>query len=142
MKVYDIYAKRYIIRLNELEYVEHSSEHDNIGVIFANIWYKDEIIAIRESDGIVLDRYDMRHLFPLNIRKKLILDPKKSIEQPLATSVVTGEVPLPETTTPDCLNGIAYNREDNTFIVTGKWWPHYYHIKLRKKNTNINENLI
>ena len=37
-----------VTRINELEWVG--------GVIYANIWYRDDIIAISESSGAVLHR--------------------------------------------------------------------------------------
>ncbi len=28
----------------------------------------------------------------------------------------------------DCLNGIAYNSSDKSFVLTGKQWPSYFHV--------------
>jgi len=33
----------------------------------------------------------------------------------------------------DVLNGIAYNAENHTILVTGKLWPKLFEIRLRKK---------
>ena len=30
----------------------------------------------------------------------------------------------------DVLNGIAYNKNNNSIIVTGKWWPSMYELKI------------
>ena len=132
--MFDPITKRALFRLNELEYVNRNHDSsdslvDN-GLIFANIWYKDEIIAIRPSDGVVVRRYDMKSLFPMPLRRQKNLVHKRVVDTPLVTNVVTGDLPMPETTTPDCLNGIAYNAEDDTFVLTGKWWPDYFHVKL------------
>lgn len=71
------------------------------GYIYANIWMQDHIIKINHSNGIVEQVYQMESLFPRAKR---------------------GHV--------DVFNGIAHNATDNSFLVTGKWWPKYYHVKL------------
>lgn len=135
--VFDPVTRRAMIRLNELEYVDtHSPDTDptqqvDTGLIYANIWYKDEIIAIRASDGVILHRWDVRNLFPHPDRMNRNKAPTRKPDTPMVTNVVTGDADRPETTTPDCLNGIAYNAEDDTFVLTGKWWPQYFHVKLR-----------
>jgi len=136
--VFDPVTRRAMIRLNELEYVNtHTAGPDadpmqevDTGLIYANIWYKDEIIAIRASDGVIAHRWDMRSLFPHPDRKNKNKRPTRKPEPPTTTNVVTGDASMPEQTTPDCLNGIAYNAEDDTFVLTGKWWPNYFHVKL------------
>ena len=37
----------------------------------------------------------------------------------------------------DCLNGIAYNKTDKTFLVTGKLWPKYYQIKFNYERMDL-----
>lgn len=75
------------------------------GEIFANVYGSDFIVAIDPLTGKVTRRIDLSNL--LN---------KKHITQPV-----------------DVLNGIAYNTETEQLIVTGKWWPRFYHISLVKK---------
>ena len=70
------------------------------GFIYANIWYKDVIIKIDINSGAVVETYDLSALYPHKIRS------------PHA----------------DCLNGIAYNAVDGTFLLTGKKWPKYYSV--------------
>jgi glutamine cyclotransferase len=75
------------------------------GYIYANIWYMDEIIKIDPSTGVVIDTIDMHALWPKGDRNKGA----------------------------DCLNGIAYNSSDDTFVLTGKLWPKYYKVKFRNE---------
>ncbi len=73
--------------LNELEYVK--------GRVFANIWLKSEIVAIRLKTGIVERVIDCSGL----VRAAGVQNPE------------------------NVLNGIAYNPATKTFFVTGKNWP-------------------
>ncbi|PKP08369.1 MAG: hypothetical protein CVU09_16065 [Bacteroidetes bacterium HGW-Bacteroidetes-4] len=75
------------------------------GEIFANVYGSDFIVAINPVTGKVTKRLDLSNL--LN---------KKNLSQPV-----------------DVLNGIAYNPDSDQLIVTGKWWPWFYHISLVKK---------
>jgi len=85
--------------VNELEYVD--------GYIYANIWYKDEIIKIDPVSGVVVQTIDLRSLWPKEMRNKEA----------------------------DCLNGIAYNRSEDSFILTGKLWPKYYKVAFPRGQT-------
>jgi glutaminyl-peptide cyclotransferase len=71
------------------------------GFIYANIWYQDIIIKIDPNTGVVLSELELHDLYPKHTRTK----------------------------TADCLNGIAYNETDSTFLLTGKLWPMYYKTK-------------
>ncbi|MGD9992177.1 MAG: glutaminyl-peptide cyclotransferase [Salinivirgaceae bacterium] len=75
------------------------------GEIFANVYGSDFIVAIDPVTGKVTKRIDLSNL--LN---------RKHLTQPV-----------------DVLNGIAYNPDSDQLIVTGKWWPRFFHISLRKK---------
>jgi glutaminyl-peptide cyclotransferase len=68
--------------------------------IYANIWYKDAIIRINATTGRISERYDASKLYPRSVRSP----------------------------TADCLNGIAYDPNDDTMILTGKKWPKYYKV--------------
>lgn len=72
------------------------------GFIYANLWYKDVILQIDSTTGAVVHTFDLSALYPHSSRKP----------------------------SSDCLNGIAYNKADNAFLVTGKLWPKYYHVNL------------
>jgi glutamine cyclotransferase len=86
-------------QLNELEYVN--------GLIWANVWLTDRIIAIDPNSGVVVAELDMSGL--------LTAADKKSLNDQ-----------------DDVLNGIAWNASKNTFYVTGKRWPKLFEIKIRK----------
>lgn len=85
---------RALTRLNELEWVN--------GLIYANIWYEDTIVAIDPVSGRVVEQVDLSAL--------------RNYEHKSA----------------DALNGIAYKPESNTFLVTGKYWSQIYEIKLQE----------
>ena len=78
------------------------------GFIYANLWYQDEILQINSSTGEVTHRFDMSQLYP------------KSTRRPNA----------------DCLNGIAYNKVDETFLLTGKLWHKYYYVNFSSTATS------
>lgn len=81
-------------RLNELEYVD--------GIIFANIYTTDFIVAIDAATGKVLARYNFKNLL----------------------------APQYHTATTDVLNGIAFHKERGTFFITGKNWSKMFEIDL------------
>ena len=80
--------------LNELEYIN--------GLIFANIYLTDTIVAINPEDGSVVSLIDLTGLRP---------------EQNLG---IQGEV----------LNGIAFDALNDKLYLTGKNWPKIYEIRL------------
>jgi glutaminyl-peptide cyclotransferase len=82
--------------VNELEFVN--------GFLYANIWYKDEIIKIDPESGVVVETIDMADLWPKRDRDAHA----------------------------DCFNGIAYNASDDSFVVTGKLWPKFYNVKFSR----------
>lgn len=79
--------------LNELEHVD--------GQLFANLWYKDEIIRIDPASGHVTGVLALRGLLR----------------------------PVPSD--PDSvLNGIAHDPRKNLFYVTGKRWPRLFSLRI------------
>ncbi|HBZ49011.1 MAG TPA: glutamine cyclotransferase [Halieaceae bacterium] len=80
--------------LNELEWID--------GLIWANIWYQDRIVAIDPNSGEVLASLDLTGLLPKSER-----------------AVNT-----------DVLNGIAYDPRSDAIWVTGKRWPWRYRIEI------------
>lgn len=72
------------------------------GIIYANIWMKDAIAVIDEKASNVIAMVELGFL-------RNQLDGSQLAE---------------------VLNGIAYNKETDTFIITGKNWPYYFEIKL------------
>ncbi|MFO7867975.1 MAG: glutaminyl-peptide cyclotransferase [Bacteroidales bacterium] len=78
--------------LNELEYIN--------GLIYANIYQSNDIVAIDPTSGKVQKRLNLDGLLP--------------------------EQEKDETT--DVLNGIAYDSKNNRIFVTGKYWPQLFEI--------------
>lgn len=97
VEVYDHNGE--VTQLNELEYVD--------GMVWANVWLTDRIVAIDPETGIVKGELDMSNLLPAADRARI--DDKD-----------------------DVLNGIAWNPEKKHFYVTGKRWPKMFEIKLKK----------
>lgn len=82
-------------RLNELEYIN--------GVIFANVWYSDQIVLIDPANGQVIGALDM-----------------------------SGLLTPAERAAADVLNGIAYDPASGQIFVTGKYWPRLFAIALEQ----------
>ena len=81
----------------------------NNGYIYANIYYKNNIVKINEKNGKIEKTYELDILMNNeinnnNVTKEYLFD--------------NGYV----------LNGIAYNKKNNTFLVTGKKWNNFYEI--------------
>lgn len=84
-------------QLNELEYID--------GLVWANIWLTDRIVAIDPESGVVKYELDLSGL--LSTVEKGRLDDKD-----------------------DVLNGIAWNPIRKTFYLTGKRWPKLFEVKI------------
>lgn len=74
------------------------------GKIFANIWPSSLIVIIDPQSGKVTGWFDIKALNP-----KLVCKPAECIA-----------------------NGIAYNAQDKTLLLTGKYWPTIYVVKISK----------
>jgi glutamine cyclotransferase len=74
------------------------------GLIFANIWQTSVICVIDPATGSVVGKLDF---LPIYI-KEARMNPQI-----------------------DVLNGIAYNKTRQTLLVTGKYWSHFYEIRLK-----------
>lgn len=83
--------------VNELEFAK--------GLVWANIYLTDMIVAIDPETGAVKYFLDMGNLYPKS-------------ERPYGS---------------DVLNGIAYDAEMNEFFVTGKKWDRMFRIKIEEK---------
>ena len=81
--------------LNELEFID--------GLIYANRFTTDEIVAIDPTTGFVSYRIDLTGIIDKEANN---LGPN------------------------DVLNGIAYDVSENRLLVTGKRWPSLFHIEL------------
>lgn len=87
--------------LNALVYVN--------GEFYVNKYYDNRIFKINASNGHISSVYDMSFLAHNEFKKGTLTQWRMS----------SGEV----------LNGIAYNKQRNVFLVTGKKWGFYYEIK-------------
>jgi glutaminyl-peptide cyclotransferase len=72
------------------------------GEIYANVWKTNYLVRFSAKTGKVTGWVDLNGLNP---------DPKRLVKSHV-------------------LNGIAYNGEKDTLLVTGKNWPNLWHIKL------------
>jgi glutamine cyclotransferase len=98
----DVYDdKKAIDSVNELEYID--------GKIYANVYTTDTILVINPKTGAVLQRVDMKGLWPEKDR------------------------PVNFDYTNNVLNGIAWDEKGQRLFVTGKKWPHLYQVKFVKK---------
>ncbi len=86
-----------VSRLNELEYID--------GLVWANVWLTDRIVAINPESGAVVYEMDLSGL--LTVKERELLNDKD-----------------------DVLNGIAWNPETKTFYLTGKRWPKLFEVKV------------
>jgi glutaminyl-peptide cyclotransferase len=68
--------------------------------LLANIWRSDRIVVIDPVSGALTGELDLTELYP---------------ERPAGV---------------DVLNGIAYDPGDATLLVTGKWWPRIYRLRV------------
>lgn len=94
--------------INSIEVCDNQGTIDYIneleyvdGIIYANIWTKNTILKIDANTGKVLAYINM---------------------EPLLAEVKSSAFI-------DVLNGIAYNRKENLFYITGKLWPKMFAVK-------------
>lgn len=70
------------------------------GAVYANVWMRDLIVRIDAGTGRVTERIEVPNLL-----------------SPLERQGV------------DVLNGLAYDRSDQTFLITGKLWPKLFRVR-------------
>jgi glutamine cyclotransferase len=92
--------KGQIDQLNELEYID--------GKLYANVYQTDTILVINPKTGAVLQRVDMKDLYPMADRPQ---------DRDWGNNV---------------LNGIAWDAKGQRLFVAGKKWPHLYQVKFVK----------
>jgi glutamine cyclotransferase len=98
----DVYDNQKAIdRVNELEYID--------GKLYSNVYTTDTILMINPKTGAVLQRIDMKNLWPMADRPKNF-DFENNV-----------------------LNGIAWDPKGRRLFVTGKKWPHLYQVEFVKK---------
>lgn len=86
--------------LNELEWIPAHAKQPSR--LLANIWQSDDIVVIDIEKAEVTARIDLSRLYPKSTR--------------------SGKA--------DVLNGIALDTRDQTLLVTGKFWPYVYKIRV------------
>ncbi|MFT3930689.1 MAG: glutaminyl-peptide cyclotransferase [Spongiibacteraceae bacterium] len=89
-----------IDNLNELEWIPAHSSQPER--LLANIWQSDEIVVIDSEKGRVTARLDLSKLYPKSTRSEKA----------------------------DVLNGIALDTRDQSLLITGKFWPYIYRIRV------------
>ncbi|MFV0505739.1 MAG: glutaminyl-peptide cyclotransferase [Bacteroidales bacterium] len=101
----DFKVAKIISIYNDKGKVEYLNELELVGdFLYANVYTTNSILKIDIRTGRVLGYLDLREL---------------------ASEVYgTAEYPL------DVLNGIAWNKEQKTMLVTGKRWPKYFELEL------------
>ncbi|WP_420317918.1 glutaminyl-peptide cyclotransferase [Ekhidna sp.] len=95
IEAYDNNGK--IDSLNELEIID--------GLIYANVYQEDFIVAIDPETGEVVKRID-------------------------CSGLLTDE----EASSADVLNGIAYDADTGKIYITGKWWPKLFEVTFQPKS--------
>ena len=101
-------TKTLMVSLNE-QAVSNLNELECVGDhIYANIWLTDMIVKIDKKTGRVVTEIDA---------SKLLSDEEEAVLDPNAV-----------------LNGIAYNKESQTFYLTGKLWPKLFEVRFIDKN--------
>ena len=99
----NFYLERYVTVEDGFGSVGFLNELEYVdGDIYANVWQTEFIVRFSADTGEVTGWIDLTGLNP---------DPEKLVY-------------------PLVLNGIAYSGEPDTLVVTGKKWPHLWHIKL------------
>lgn len=91
-------------KLNDLAWAD--------GFIYVNRYYDNNIYKINPKTGQAISKYDMGPLveYEINIKKTLT---KKNYDKGFV------------------LNGIAYNKAKNNFLITGKSWGYFYEVELK-----------
>ena len=98
----DVYDdKNEIDSVNELEYID--------GKLYANVYQRDTILVIDPKTGAVLQRVDMKNIWPKKDR------------------------PAGFDNDNNVLNGIAWDEKGKRLLITGKDWPHIYQVKFVPK---------
>ena len=84
--------------------VQNINELECVGdYVYANVWKTDYILQIDKTNGVVVGVIDASNL--LTDEERAALDGQ------------------------EVLNGIAYLPETDTFLLTGKHWPHMYEVR-------------
>lgn len=99
-------------QVSELRVTQSLSQIDNLnelefidGYLFANRWMTNEVVKIDLSNGYVVGRLNLAELAR-----------EANQKNPNA----------------DVLNGIAYEKKSGLLLVTGKWWPFLFALRLDK----------
>lgn len=101
----------YFNELGKIEIYDHNGPVDSLneleyvdGLVYANVYLSEEIIVFNPENGKVLKRIDCRKIIPNGYQ---------------------GE-------DDNVLNGIAYDKDNDRFFITGKRWPSLFEVKFVK----------
>lgn len=91
---------------NQYGWVDMINELEYVdGYIYANVWTKDIILKIDSNNGKIIAQMNMKGLLNQMNQQQV-----------------------------DVLNGIAWNREEQLFYITGKYWPTIYKVEFVKQS--------
>lgn len=105
LRVLDARTHRVVrrVRVSDSGPVGQLNELENVGgLIWANQWTTDEVLVIDPVRGTVRARLDLSALRRM----------------------------LPSGGRPEVLNGIAWDRSSGEVLVTGKWWPRVFSVRV------------
>jgi len=109
-KLYFIEPRSFTVQ-DQIEAYDHTGKADSLneleminGLIYANIWFRDIVVAIDPKTGEVVQRIDFSGLLDENEERKV-----------------------------NVLNGIAYDSETRKMYVTGKYWPKLFEVTIEPK---------
>jgi glutaminyl-peptide cyclotransferase len=110
-----------ITQLNELECVGDS--------IYANIWQTDSIMQIDKATGIVTAHIDATGLLTEEELAALGEPREQTNFLQYNSDTSTFAVRSESRGSGAVLNGIAYNPDTDTFLITGKLWPKMFEVR-------------
>ncbi len=107
-----IHRERKLNQINALEYV--------LGNIYANVWFDNRIYIISPDSGLVIGIIDCEALVRDHHRESIAIISRNNFTFSQQKENV--------------LNGIAYDKKDGVFYLTGKRWLYFYKVLFRKIN--------
>lgn len=105
-----IYREKRLSRINALEYV--------LGNIYANVWFDNKIYIISSDSGLVVGVIDCEALVRDHHRESITIINRNKFTLSQQKENV--------------LNGIAYDKKNEVFYLTGKRWLYFYKVLFRK----------
>ena len=107
--------------LNELEYIEQK--------LWANIWHSEVVIVIDAQTGLITQAFDLAALRQMLKANQGQASPAKA-NKASKVSKANEANEANKVNKADVLNGIAYWPQQQLILVTGKYWPSVFALKL------------